>query len=167
MWIDRMLESDQEIEAIQKLLDESYLAAGDHLKTIHFEKNRMTAIEVTDHLVGGCICDVATVSPAGKPVVAPMDMFLLHGVCFFNTGPSSIRLRHLESNPNVSIARTVGAEISILIQGSANLIETADYDYLYPACIDNYGPDYDSWGLWEKPWFVVNPTKMFASRMPS
>ena len=106
---------------------------------IQVEDHRLSAEKVIEQLNGVCICDLATVGASGTPIVAPVDMLFAHGQAFVNTGRDSIRIRHIQGNPKVSLARTLEAELSILIHGIATIIDTEEYYSLHNLCIEHYG----------------------------
>lgn len=137
--------------------------------SVRQESLRLTAREVVDHFDGACICDLATVNSKGQPFVAPVDMLFIKGRAWFSSSSNSLRFSNIQRNPRVSLARTVGSEISILIHGAANVIDVTvgDHQFLHDLCIECYGDTYDSWGLWGYPWAWIEPTRMFASRLPS
>ena len=164
-----MNETQEEIRQLQDLLDMSYANAGDHLKKIQLESLRLGAVEVVAQLSGACICDLATVDRIGAPYVAPVDVLFVKGKAWFSSAPNSLRFKNIQADPRVSLARTVGSEISVLIHGNANLIDTSagNYEFLHRICIETYGDTYDSWGLWGNPWAWIEPKRMFASRLPS
>ena len=163
-----MKESPNDIDALQALLDASYESGGGYLKTIQQASLRLSAQEVVDHFDGACICDLATVDRGGSPYVAPIDVLFIQGKAWFSSSADSLRFKNLRVNPRVSLARTVGSKISILIHGMANIVEVSsgDHGFLHDLCIECYGKDYDSWGLWGYPWAWIEPKRMFASRLP-
>jgi uncharacterized pyridoxamine 5'-phosphate oxidase family protein len=163
-----MKETDTHIESLQALLDSSYTSGGAYLKTIQQESLRLTAREVVHHFDGACICDLATVDSKSSPFVAPVDVLFIRGKAWFSSAAQSQRFSNIRRNPRVSLARTVGSKISILIHGVANVVDVTigDHQFLHEVCIECYGDNYDSWGLWGHPWAWIEPTRMFASRLP-
>lgn len=160
-----MHETDTEIERLQSLIDDSYRKAGDHLRSIHQDDCRMTARDVCTLLQGVCVLDLATVSLAGRPIVAPIDGLFLGGVFWFGSSRNSVRFRHIRQNPNVSAAFTQGEEISILVHGTAHEIDTAsgEYERFHDYCREIYGPNYDEWGYWEnEPFAWIEARRFYA-----
>ena len=76
---DDMHESDEDLLALQKLLNGSYDQAGDHVKSIQGPDLRLSAKELTETLKGVCILNLATVSAEGAPYVTPVDGLFLRG----------------------------------------------------------------------------------------
>ena len=163
-----MQETEDDIKALQALLDTSYASSGDYLRTIQQESLRLTAQDVVDHFNGACVCDLGTVDRAGSPYVAPVDVLFIKGKAWFSSSSNSFRFRNIQYNPRVSLARTAGSEISILIHGTANVVAVTygDHQFLHDLCVECYGEAYDSWGLWGYPWAWIEPRRMFASRLP-
>jgi hypothetical protein len=70
-----MHETNDNLTALQRLLDASYARAGEHLRMIWGEDSRLDARQLRDELVGVQVLDLATVTPRGEPRVAPVDGF--------------------------------------------------------------------------------------------
>lgn len=62
-----MHETAGDIAELERLLDESYASAGEHLKSIHYADSRLSAEEVRNRLKGVCVIDLASVSASGAP----------------------------------------------------------------------------------------------------
>lgn len=163
-----MQETAEEMEALQALLDRSYRRAGEHLLSIHTSPWRMDAGQVCEALEGVCVLDLATVSRAGAPRVAPVDGLFLGGLFWFGSSRQSLRFRHIRNDPRVSAAHTVGEEVSVVVHGVAREIDTStgDFERLHDYCRQVYGPDYDSWGYWgTAPFAWIEPERMYAIRI--
>jgi len=163
-----MHESPEELERLQDLLDLSYASGGEHLRSIHTEERRLNASDVCSLLERVCVLDLATVSAKGRPVVAPIDGLFLGGVFWFGSSQRSVRFEHIRRRPHVSAAYTRGEEVSILVHGVANEIETrtGDYERFHDYCREVYGARYDEWGYWGKePFAWIQPRRMYAMRI--
>ena len=161
-----MYESVEELDDIQQLLDRSYLNAGAHLRAVLTADKRLSARELCKVLSGVNVLDLATVSPSGAPMVAPVDGLFYHGRFYFGSAPNAVRIRHIRSNPAVSAACTIGIQLSILVHGTARIIDTGDDDYidLHAYFREVYGSEYDDWGVWDDhPHVCIEPSKMFAT----
>ena len=164
-----MHETAEDIAALQRLLDESYASAGEHLKSIHYADNRLSAEDVCARLKGVCVLDLATVSPSGAPFVAPVDGLFLRGKFWFGSAATSQRFRHIRANSRVSAAHTIGEKLSFLVHGTAHEANavSGEFDYVRDYCLEVYGPGYAEWGLWGKePYAWIEPAKMFATKLP-
>jgi hypothetical protein len=110
-----MHETDEELEALQRLLDASYERAGSHLRSIWRPEDRLDAAQVSAGLRGVEVLDLATVTPRGEPRVAPVDGLFFRGRFWFGSAQSSARFRNIRANPAVSAAVTRGLETFLVI----------------------------------------------------
>lgn len=163
-----MHETKDEVELLQRLLDESYRNAGRHLISIHQDNWRMNAQQVCDHLTGVCVLNLATVNTKGHPIVAPVDGLFLGGLFWFGSSRHSLRFRHIRNNPNVSAAYTRGEEVSVIVHGIAHEIDTSsgDFERLHEYCREIYGANYDEWGVWgNEPFAWIEARQFYAIDM--
>ena len=163
-----MQESNQEIGALQRLLDQSYETAGSHLRSIHTDNWRMTAEEICALLQGVCVLDLATVSARGRPVVGPVDGLFLGGQFWFGSAQNSVRFRHIRRSSFVSAAHTRGESLSIVVHGVAREIDAAsgEFERLHDCLREVYGANYDQWGMWGKqPYAWIEAERLYAIRM--
>ncbi len=161
-----MYETFEEIDALQELLDRSYLNAGAHLRAVLTPEKRITAQQLCSLLEGINVLDLATVNRAGKPMVAPVDGLFFHGRFYFGSADDSVRFKHIRNNPYVSAAHTRGVQFSLLIHGTAELIDTRKeiHNDLHAYFREVYGAEYDDWGYWgHHPHARIEPSKMFAT----
>lgn len=146
-----MLETPEELAAVQSLLDESAAAAGPHMREIITDERRLDAASLTRRLSGMCLLTAATVTADGRPLTGPVDGYFLHGSWWFSSGPEAVRIRHLKARPVVSATYLPGEELSVTVHGRAELFdlhgpECAD---LRQAMLDHYlpkqGPAFQEW----------------------
>jgi uncharacterized pyridoxamine 5'-phosphate oxidase family protein len=117
-------ETPEDLAALQALLDASYARAGAHLRSIWGPETRLGARELSRELEGIQVLDLATVTPAGEPRVAPVDGFFHRGRFWFGSAADSLRFRNIRSNPAVSAALTRGSEtFLVLVHGRAAEID--------------------------------------------
>lgn len=115
-----MYETEEDLEALQGLLDASYARAGEHLRGIWGEDSVLGAAALCAELPGVQVLDLATVNPAGEPRVAPVDGFFYRGRFWFGSSPYSFRFRNIRRNPAVSASVTKGLEtFLVLVHGTA------------------------------------------------
>jgi hypothetical protein len=161
-----MYEQPQDLIRLQKLLDESYERAGAHLRSIFWEKKRLSASQLAELLPGVQILNLATVTAAGEPRVAPVDGLFFHGDFWFGSSPESVRFRHIRNRPAVSASHTRGEELAILIHGTASIV-----DHNAPAfadfrayCLETYG---DAWNDFGRPamYARIEAKTMFANTL--
>ena len=146
-----MLETPEETERLQRLLDRSAAGAGAHLSDIITEDRRLSAVQVCERLQGMRLLVLATVTADGRPLAGPVDGYFLHGSFWFSSGRNSVRMRHLAARPAVTASYVPGEELAVTVHGRAELLEFSD-----PACgelrqamLDHYlprqGPEFETW----------------------
>ncbi len=146
-----MYETPDELYRMQQLLDRSAAGAGPHLRTIMADDRRMSAVEVSHRLQGMCLLVVATVTADGRPLVGPVDGYLLHGSLYFSSGRNSVRMRHLAARPAVSATYLPDEGLAMTVHGRAELFELSDEGRggLRQAMLDHYlprqGPEFETW----------------------
>lgn len=170
-----MLETPEELSALQSLLDASAASAGPHMRGIITDERRMDAVELTRRLQGMCLITVATVTADGRPLTGPFDGYFLHGAWWFSSGPDAVRIRHLRARPGVSVTYLPGEDLSVTAHGRAQLFdlqgpECAD---LRQAMLDFYlpkqGPAFQEWldGLTDGVGVRVDAGKVFTFSAPT
>ena len=147
-----MHETEEELVALQRVLDESAGRAGPHLSSIITPERRLSAREVCDRIQGLCLIVVGTVTADGRPLVGPVDGFLVHGSMYFSSGESSVRMRHLQKRPAVSASYLPHEKLAVTFHGSAELFGMSDEVHgarLRNAMLDHYlplqGPAFEQW----------------------
>lgn len=146
-----MHETPEEIERLQRLLDESATGAGAHLRDIITDERRLSATEVCRRLQGMRLLTVATVTADGRPLAGPVDGYLIHGSFWFSSGRASVRMRHLATRPAVSATYLPGEDLAVTVHGRAELFELTDpaHGALRQAMLDHYvplqGPAFEEW----------------------
>ena len=142
-----MHETEDELAALQSLLDDSYAAAGDHLRSVITPERRLTAEQLVKNLTGVCIMGLATTSRDGRPFVAPVDGLFYHGEFWFGSAPNSLRFVHIRRDPHVSASYVPFEALGVTIHGTAEILDVADdkHSGFRDYCIDIYGEDWTSW----------------------
>jgi hypothetical protein len=146
-----MLESPQELDRLQSLLDASMASAGPHLRGIISDERRLDARQLAGRLQGLCLLVLATTTADGRPLAGPVDGYFLHGTFWFSSGTESVRMRHLATRPAVSATHLPGEEFAVTVHGRAQCYPMDD-----PACaelrqavLDVYlpkqGPAFEEW----------------------
>ena len=137
-----MKESPEEIEQLQQRLDQSASGAGDHLRSVITEDRRITAEEMCLLLQGMRLLVVATVTADGRPLVGPVDGYLVHGSFYFSSSRDSVRMRHLAARPALSFTHLPSEELAITVHGRAELFDVSDpnHPHLRQAMLDHYLP---------------------------
>ena len=146
-----MHETPAELERLQQLLDASAASAGPHLRGIITDERRVDAAALSERLQGMCLLVLATVTADGRPLVGPVDGYLIHGSFYFSSGRDSVRMRHLAARPGVSATHLPAEEFAVTVHGRAELFDVLDPDHgeLRAAMLDYYlpkqGPDFETW----------------------
>jgi nitroimidazol reductase NimA-like FMN-containing flavoprotein (pyridoxamine 5'-phosphate oxidase superfamily) len=146
-----MLETPEEMDRLQQLLDRSAAAAGPHLSGIITGERRLSAARVCQILQGLRLLVVATVTADGRPLAGPVDGYFLHGSFYFSSGRDSVRMRHLAARPAVSAAYLPGESLAVTVHGRAELFDVNDpaRGELRQAMLDHYlplqGPGFQTW----------------------
>jgi uncharacterized pyridoxamine 5'-phosphate oxidase family protein len=157
-----MHETPDDLDELQRLLDTSHAAGGQHLHRIFTDERRLGAEQLCDLLRGVRVLNVATVTAAGEPRVAPVDGLFLRSHFWFGSAPDSIRFQHLRARPQVSAAHTVGEELAVIVHGRAHVVDpTAPEQAPYR---DYVAEVYGRWESWREQtacaW--IEPRKMFT-----
>jgi len=160
-----MRESPADIERLQRLLDDSYATAGEHLRSIHTDAARVSAGDMVALLDGMQILVLATVTADGRPVTGPVDGFLYRGRWHFGTSPSAVRTKHLARSPAVSATHVRGETLVVTVHGVAQQLdfENADRDFRQ-FLVAHYGSGFEEWGG-DAPYWAINAHRMFAADM--
>lgn len=146
-----MLETPEELDSLQQILDRSAAEAGPHLRDIITDDRRLSAAQLSEKLQGMRLLVVATVTADGRPLAGPVDGYLLHGSFFFSSGRNSVRMRHLAARPAVSATYLPGEELAVTVHGRAELFDVNDPSRgeLRQAMLGHYlplqGPAFETW----------------------
>jgi uncharacterized pyridoxamine 5'-phosphate oxidase family protein len=140
----RVHESTADVEALQRLLDRSYEAAGAHLLSIHTAERRLNAEEVIERLRGMCLLALATVTADCHPIVGPVDGVFFAGAFHFGSSPNSVRFRHIRVRPWVSASHVPSEEFAVTVHGRAVLVDVraAEGAALRRTLLEIYTPRY-------------------------
>lgn len=114
-----MHETADDLERLQRLLDDSYAAAGAHLRRIITAERQLSAEQVASQLKGMRLLALATVTGDGRPIVGPVDGIFYRGSFHFGSAPDSVRLRHIRLRPRVSATHVPGEEFAVTVHGHA------------------------------------------------
>ncbi len=146
-----MLETSEELDALQELLDASMATAGPHARDVIGEGRRLDARQLTGRLHGMQLLVLATVTADGRPLTAPVDGYFLHGTFWFSLATDAVRSRHLAVRPQVSATHLPGESLAVTVHGKAELFElgTPAGAELRQAMLDHYlprqGPSFGEW----------------------
>ena len=169
-----MLETPEELEGLQSLLDSSIATAGPHLRGIISDERRVDARRLTERLQGMCLLVLATVTADGRPLAGPVDGYFLHGTFWFSSGTESVRMGHLAARPAVSATHLPGEEFAVTVHGRAECHPMDDPGCagLRQAMLDWYvpkqGPSFEEWlNNADAVGARIEPEKVFTFQMGS
>jgi hypothetical protein len=114
-----MFETEEDLKALQALIDRSYEQAGPHLLRIHTPDRRVGAEELAERLTGMCLLVLATVTADGRPITGPVDGIFHRGVWHFGSSQDSVRFRHIRARPQVSATHLPAEEFAVTVHGRA------------------------------------------------
>jgi hypothetical protein len=167
-----MLETPEELDRLQDLLDRSMASAGPHLRDIIGSDQCLNARQLAERLTGMRLLVLATVTADGRPLTAPVDGYFLHGAFWFSLGALAVRTRHLTARPQASATHLPGESLAVTVHGSAQHYDFRgmECDELRQAMLDHYlplqGPSFSEWmDEVDAVGVRVVPAKMFTFQM--
>lgn len=141
-----MNETAAELAALQDLLDRSFAAASEHLKSIMEPDRRLTAERIIADVPSPAVLNVATVTARGEPRISAVDGHFLHGHWYFTTAGDSPKARHIAARPAVSASYTPRDGYGIFCHGAARLLAGAERAMLIEHCTRVYGRSPETFG---------------------
>lgn len=78
-----MHETAHDLTRVQQLLDESYQAAGTHLREVITPERTLTAVKLAEILIGMRLLVLATVTKDCRPIAGPVDGIFYRGGLLF------------------------------------------------------------------------------------
>jgi len=158
-----MLETDAEIEALQRLLDASIGHVNPHMLSIVTPERRLNACQIVRYLDGTKHVAFATVTPTGKPRVSPLDALFIHGRFVMGTGAGASRVANLRANPACSAVHMDGDRIAVTVNGTIEWIErgSAEDQEIVALWTEIYGGDPYA-DLGDVVFFRIAPTSMWS-----
>jgi hypothetical protein len=137
-----MLETDDEIGALQDLLDRSRANATAHLRGIVGDDRALSADDLVAVLTGMRVLSVATVTARGEPRISALDGHFLHATWTFSTDGSAAKARHLRARPAVSVAYVDGERLAVFSHGRVEEMRDGDPDFA--ATVEHWTAHYGS-----------------------
>ena len=142
-----MLETPAQLAGLQALLDASHARASGHLRAIITADRTLSAEQLVALLTGMKVLSVATVTAGCEPRISALDGHFLHGTWTFSTDGGSMKARHLERRPAVSVAHIDGEELALFSHGTAELMAPGpERDEVEAHWTAHYGSSPWSWG---------------------
>ncbi len=143
----RMHETPEDLRRLQRLLDQSYAEAGEHLRSIFTPERRMSADELVRALPGVFVLHLGTVTASAEPIVAPIDGMFYRGRLWFGFPPGAVRIRHVRARPQVSAVYSIGEDLCVIAHGTAREVRPSDPEHAEYEKYGRevYGPAWDYW----------------------
>lgn len=166
-----MRETPEDLAVLQDILDRSYEAAGEHLRSITTPERRLDAGALCDELTGMRLLVLATSTRDGRPVCGPVDGIFYRGEFWFGSSPDSVRFRHIRSRPDVSATHLPGEHLAVTVHGTAHGVDPwAPENGGFVACCREVYPDWDEWWADDGPlrgavYARIEPRRMFTFHM--
>jgi hypothetical protein len=159
-----MRETAEDLERLQRLIDEGRASAGAHMRRIFTEERTVDAGGLAARLDGIQVLHLATVTATGEPRVAPVDGIFFRGRFHFGTAPDSMRARHLGARPSCSATVTHGEDFCVIVHGTASEVDVST-DPVRAQLLDLYVPRYGA--DWEAfmdahPFWRIEPERLFC-----
>jgi hypothetical protein len=155
-------ETEDDLRALQALIDASHARAGSHLREVFSDERRLTAAQLSELLTGVCVLDLATVTARGEPRVAPVDGLFFRGKWHFGTSPQAARARHLAARPVVSASHTRGESLAVVVHGRVERVPVSEGSPLRSYLLEVYGDQWLEWGHEEAPYWSIEPSAFFT-----
>lgn len=146
-----MIETPEELDHLQALLDTSMAGAGPHLRDIIDDDRRLDVRQLTARLQGMRLLVLATVTADGRPLTAPVDGYLLHGAFWFSLGTEAVRAKHMAGRRHVSAPHLPGESLAVTVHWIAETFpfRSENCADLRRAMLDHYlpiqGPSFAQW----------------------
>jgi len=137
-----MLETPDEVAALQELLDASHASSTSHLREIINDDRTLSARALVALLTGMKVLTVATVTASGEPRISALDGHFLHGSWTFSTSATAAKARHMQARPSVSVAHVDGEELAVFSHGRVERMRESDADWA--ETIGHWTAHYDS-----------------------
>jgi hypothetical protein len=124
-----MLETDDEVPALQDLLDRSRAGATGHLRGIIGGDRALSARDLVAVLTGMRVLSVATVTARGEPRISALDGHFLHARWTFSTDGSAAKAVHMRARPAVSVAHIDNERLGVFSHGRVEEMRDGDPDW--------------------------------------
>jgi nitroimidazol reductase NimA-like FMN-containing flavoprotein (pyridoxamine 5'-phosphate oxidase superfamily) len=165
-------ETDADLARLQKLLDESFAAAGPHLLRIITPERRLSAEQVAARLTGMRLLALATATADGSPRIGPVDGIFLRGSFHFGSAPDSARAQNIRRRPDVSATHLPGEELAVTVHGKAVPVDVQAEEgaelrqTLLDVYVPRYGPEWEEFLDSGPVFWRIEAERMFTFAAP-
>lgn len=159
-----MWERAEDLRRLQDVLDRSIADAQSPMLHHIFRPDRaLRAEQIVSLFQDRRVGVLGTVSAAGEPRVAPVDILLVGGRFQASSRESAGRVRHLRRNPAASLTYFEGDDLAVIAHGNAMLIgqDDAHWDDADAACREVYESSAADWSD-DAVYIWLEPVTMFA-----
>lgn len=140
-----MHETEDDLAALQQLLDDSFDRASPHLLSIMEEPRRIAASRLAAEMPSPAVLNIATVTARGEPRVSAVDGHFLHGKWWFSTAPESPKAVHLRARPQISASYTPMDGYGVFCHGTVAVLEGTEERFLLEHLAVTYGTEPEDW----------------------
>ncbi len=167
-----MHETADDLIRLQRLLDTSAAAAGEHMREVITPERRLDARAVAGTLTGMRLLVLATSTRDGRPINGPVDGLFFRGNFYFGSSPESVRFRHLASRPAVSATHLPGEELAVTVHGTATRIDVAATEHapfrrmLLDIYVPRYGAEWEQFLDAGPVYARIDAQRMYTFSMP-
>src|SRR5437764_7480390 len=125
-----MRETQEDIERLQTLLDNSIKRAGAFLRrSFQMPEHSLTPQQLIDCWLDVQTVALATITTRGEPRIAPISSLLYRGDIYIPTVATAARTRHVMKRPAVSLTLFRENELAIIVRGYATVISPDSEDF--------------------------------------
>ncbi len=125
-----MYETDEDMQRLQTLLDESIGQAGLFLRqSFQMPEHSLSARQLVRLWQGTQTVALATVTRRGEPRVAPIGALLWRGRFYIPTVASAARVGHISRQPAISFTHYQENGLAIILHGEAAIIQPDHPDF--------------------------------------
>lgn len=145
-----MHETEQDLSELQRVLDSSREAGGEHLRSAFGQETPPTAARLAELLTGIFEMHLAVVTSAGAPLVAPIDGILYRGKVWVGIPAKAVRARLVRRDPRVSVSYNAG-DLAFIVHGrfvepSHDDSECRGFDDLARSLyVEQFGDWFEAW----------------------
>jgi hypothetical protein len=168
-----MRETQQDLSELQRVLDASREASGEHLRSAFGQESPPTAARLAELLAGIFEMHLAVVTSAGAPLVAPIDGIFYRGKVWIGIPQQAVRAGLVRRDPRVSASYNA-SDVAFIVHG--RLQEPSDKDDRRLGFAELARSLYvEQYGEWFGPWMderdrvngpgvtgYIEPRRMFA-----
>jgi hypothetical protein len=109
-------ETDEDIDQLQRLLDESAARSGTHLSSAFSQDKRPSARQLVSAIPGIFEMHLGVVTSDGAPLVAPIDGIFYRGRVWLGIPSEAVRARLIRRDPRVSASYNA-PDVAFIVHG--------------------------------------------------